>query len=312
MLEDVSEYDKTNYIIIPVGEDKNGKTVYIRVPSDETRRLVGGVFWKILRASSNNTPILQDLSDILSFTGGQLPSLTPIIDSVSASTQFLAGKNPYDYFRGRPVIPEKEFEAGGMYALRPFVNWQLQTLGLGTIWRGYVSQQAPETKTWTQKLVETPVLSNILGRWLKVSDYGKTEMNRRIVQNEERENAKRLLEERRKLDEAVREYRGGDQSLSRRLAAERQLVKDVVGKPPYSGTRKAKATNTKKKFRIAIIKGTADANVTSLIYANTNAEKTALLKEIKEDMSVSEFSKLKRMLIDEKIVSKNVFNELRK
>lgn len=310
MLEGVSEYDKTNYTIIPLGLDKNGKTVYLRVPQDETGRLVGGIFWKIMRASNNNRPILQDLSDLLSFTGGQLPSISPLVTSVSATSQYLAGRNPYDFFRGRPVVPDYEWEAGGMYRLKPFVNWQLQTLGLGNVWRGYVSQQAPQTKTWTQKLIEAPVASNIVGRWLKVSDYGKTEKNKQIVQNEEQETAKRLLEERRKVEDAVREYESGNPSYSRRTSIERQLVKDVVGEPPYKGTRKAKATNTAKKFRIAIIKGASDTNVTSLIYANTNVEKLALLREIKKDMSAPEFRKLKEMVIREGIVSKGVFVDL--
>ncbi len=310
MLEDVSEYDMTNYIIIPLGEDVNGKTIYVRVPQDESGRLIAGIFWKALRASNNNVPIMQDVGDILSFTGGQLPSLTPAISAIFGAAQYAAGQNPYDFFRNRPVIPEKEFNAGMTHSLKPFINWELQQIGLGTIWRGYVSQQAPETKTWVQKIGETPILANIWGRWVKVSDYGTIEKNRRIIKNVKRENDKRLLNERNLLDDAVKEYRGGSQSITRRNKIQRQLVKDIVGNYPYSGTRKAKKTRTETNFKIALLRGTADANLTSLISANTNAEKTALLKKIREDMSYTEFNKLKRLLINEKIVSENVFKEL--
>lgn len=312
MFEDVSEYDMTNYTIIPLGEDDTGKTIYLRIPQDEMGRIIGGIFWKMMRVANNNRPAVQDLRDVLSFTGGQLPGINPLVTSVSSAAQYLAGKNPYDYFRGRPVIPDKEFEAGGMYSLKPFVNWQLKTLGVGNMWRGYVSQQAPDTKTWVQKMVEAPILSNIIGRWIKVSDYGKSEKNQQIIKNEERRNARRLLEERRKLEDAVSEYQDGSPSYTRRTSIERQLIKDVVGDPPYSGTRKAKATRTKKKFRIAIVKGTADANVTSLIYSNTNSEKLALLKEIKKDMSPAEFRDLKGRLLESKIVSERVFRDLKK
>ena len=310
MFEDVSEYDKTNYTVIPIGEDETGKTIYIRIPQDETGRFIGGVFWKMLRAMNNNKPAVQDLTDLLSFTGGQIPTINPLITAVTGVTQYMAGKNPYDYFRGRNVIPDQEFKAGGKYAFKPFANWMLQTVGLGAFMSGYVSEQTPETKTWIQKVVETPILSNIIGRWIKISDYGQTEKNRQIVEDEERETAKRLLEERRKLEDAVKEYQSGAASVTRKSAIIRQLTKDVVGDPPYAKERKTKATLLKKKFNIAIIKGTADANVTSLIYANTNAEKLALLREIKTDMSNTEFLKLKNMLINEGIVSKDVFKEL--
>ena len=42
-MADISEYDKTNYIIIPIGVDENGKTIYSRVPTDETGRSSGDV-----------------------------------------------------------------------------------------------------------------------------------------------------------------------------------------------------------------------------------------------------------------------------
>ena len=312
LFANVSEYDMTNYTIIPIGMDETGKTIYIRVPQDESGRLVGGIFWKTMRTATNNRPILKDAMDLMSFTGGQLPTVNPLITALTGASQYLAGQNPYDSFRGRYVIPDAEFAAGGAYAFKPFANWMLQNIGLGTIMSGYVSEQAPETKTWIQKVVETPVLSNIVGRWIKVSDYGKSEKNQQIVKNEEQATAQRQLEERRKLDDAVKEYQKGPTNITRKGAIELQLVKDIVGEGPYSGTRQAKVTNLRKKFNIAIIKGTADSNITSLIYANTNAEKMALLREIKGDMPADEFQKLKVMLVQEKIVSKDVFAELEK
>jgi len=49
MMSDASEYDLTNYIILPLGKDsKSGKTIYLRIPTDETSRLLGGVMWKAM------------------------------------------------------------------------------------------------------------------------------------------------------------------------------------------------------------------------------------------------------------------------
>ena len=310
MLEDVSEYDKTNYTIVPMGKDKNNRTVYMRVPQDEFGRVLGGILWKGLRFNQNNQPIMKSVTDLISFTGGQLPGITPTISSIISITQFVSGKNPYDSFRGRNVLDDDAFEAGGIHALKPFVSWQLKQMGAGVFFKGYVSTQPPETKTWTQKIIEAPLLSNIIGRWIKVSNYGQREKNKVIVKGLKQEKATKRLEEREMLNEAVREYQSGTQNMTRRRKIERQLVSDIVGRPRTS-TEKAKATNLKKKFKIAIIKGEADQNINSVISAQSNAEKVELLRRLKEQMSESEYSELFKLLKKEKIISKEVIKELR-
>ena len=310
MFENVSEYDMTNYIIVPLSIDKNGKTVYIRVPQDETGRFIGGLFWKALRANNNNRPFMRDVADVFSYAGGQLPSTTPILSVARATAQYLAGENPYDYFRGRNVIPDAEFEAGGYHAFKPFAIWAINSVGGNVFLKSYTSMQAPETRTWTQKVIEAPVLSNIVGRWVKVSDYGKTEKNRQIISNERQEQAKERLEVNRKVDDAIREYREGAQNTRARSSMEKKLVNDIYGKPPYDSSTKAQITNTVKKFRIGIVKGEADPKINSLISATTNREKLALLVEIERDMDGKEFAELRTKLIREGIVSRNVFIEL--
>jgi len=312
MMEDASEYDKTNYTIVPMGRDKNGLTVYLRIPQDETGRTLGGILWKVLRIANNNKPVLTDVSDILSYTGGQLPSLTPSIESLTATAQYLAGQNPYDFFRGRLVIPEEEFKAGGKYSLKPFITWQLNQMGAGIVQRFYVTEQAPEKRTWLQKIVEAPVVSNILGRWIKISNYGQKEKNRTIIENTGQQEAAQRLEERQKINDAVKDYKSGEASMFRRIQIEKQLVKDVVGDPPYSAQDKTKATNTIKKFKIALIKGEADPLVNSLISATSNEQKEQLLREIKETMEEDKFRELVNGLLKEKIIGEDVIKRLKK
>jgi len=308
MLEDVSEYDKTNYIIIPLGRKKN-RTIYFRGPQDETGRLLGGILWKILRIANNNKPIMRDISDLLSYTGGQLPSVTPMIEALTSTAQFLAGKNPYDFFRGRSVIPDDAFEAGGKYSLKPFLTWQLNQLGGGVFWKGYISMQAPEDKTWIQKTVEAPILSNIIGRWIKVSNYGQREKNRAIIEKTGQKEARRRLEERNKINEAISQYqsKGGNKE-----AIKNKLVKDILGDPPYDATQKAKRTNIKKKFDIGVLRGREDPNINSLIEANTNAEKLELMKELYRTLDSGEFNEIMDIAKDHKIISKPLYREFEK
>jgi len=311
MMEDASEYDKANYSIIPLTRE-NGRTTYLRIPQDETGRVIGGIFWKALRIADGQKPILPDLSDILSYTGGQLPSPSPAIESVFSIAQYLAGQNPYDFFRGRNVLSDEEFKAGGWYAFKPYITWQINQLGGGIFWRGYASMQTLTDKTFLQKMVEAPVMSNILGRWIRVSSAGQREINRDIITGVAKEEARERLENREKINEAVRQYTSGTQNMTRRLEIERQLVKDVVGNPPYTKERKTAKTNTIKKFKIALIKGEADQNINAVISATSNEQKVTLLRQIKTQMDDQEYRNLVQLLKREKIISDNVIKELRK
>ena len=44
----ISDWDKINYIPIIVGETEDGRPVYIRIPQDETSRLINGVLYKVM------------------------------------------------------------------------------------------------------------------------------------------------------------------------------------------------------------------------------------------------------------------------
>src|SRR3990167_10244312 len=312
-MEDISEYDLSNYFTIPIGfEEKNNKTIYLRIPQDETGRFIGGVFWKMMRIAADRKVEYKSLASLLEYGGGQLPSLSPTAELAFGTTQFLMGQNPYDFFRGQNVIPDQEFKAGIKYSWKPFVSWTWNQVGGGIFYRGYITEQTGETKSWGQQVVESPLISNIVGRWLKYSNTGQRERNREIVANVGSEEAAKRLDEKDMLNTAIKEYRTGNQNLTRRFEIERKLVKEVIGNPPYDKTEKTKKTNTIKKFRIGIIKGEADANINSVISATSNEQKIQLLQEIKQQMDNNEFTGLTNLLKKEKIISKDVLKELKK
>ncbi len=309
MFEDISEYDKTNYIIIPIGR-KNNQTTYIRMPQDETGRLLGGILWKVLRAGNNEQSIAKDAQDLLSFTGGQVPSLSPTLTTIFGISQFLAGQNPYDFFRGRNVINDLEFEAGGKYAFKPFATWVFNQLGGGTFFKTYITEQTD--KTWYQKTLDLPIVSNILGRWIKVSDQGQKDMNRDILKGSGKASAVKSLEIRNKVDNAIKLYQK-DPSMTNKYEVEKQLITDVLGhESPVGEDERRTKTNTLKKFRLGIVRGQGDPNVNSLIDATSNAEKVELLKEMKKRMSESEFNEIYDLSKKEDVISRDVEKEFNK
>lgn len=312
-MEDASEYDKTNYNIIPLGRD-NGKTIYLRIPQDETGRLIGGVFWKSLKGLFGDDMQKEDLTNLLAFTGGQVPSLSPILDSMRVVGQFLVGQNPQDFFRGRNIIPEEAFEAGGEHALKPLALWLFQNLGGGVFWTYYVTEQSPGTESWRQKALRLPVISNIVGRWVKISDYGQKEISRRIKGEESQKAATQRLEEKKLINSAVKDYQTGAENMVRKFEIERELIQKVLDIQPEgtdSATRKRKATNTQKSFRISILRGEADPYMNELIYARSNAEKEELLKSYKKRLSKEQYDDLIRTALEYKVVSENVVRAVR-
>lgn len=312
IMEGISEYDKSNYLIVPFSIDENGKSVYLRIPQDETSRTMGALFWKAFNMGSNEQSFAQDLQDVFSLAAGQIPTVNPTITILSATKQFLAGENPYDYFRGRNIISDTEFEAGGKYALKPFLEWVWNAAGGGVFYRSINSFQAPETKTWIQKVTDAPLLSNIVGRWIKTSDYGIYEKNQQILKNERRDSARESLRRSERVDDAIEEYRSGNQDARSKRSVEQKMVTDLYGKPPYDKSVKSKITNDIKKFRLGLVKGEADPYINSLISAQSNDEKYTLLVKIQSRMSGEEFKNLAKKLYSEKIVSASVLNRVNK
>ena len=304
MMNKVSEYDKTNYTILPLGLDENGKVIYLRIPADETGRFMGGLLWKLL-PQDKDQKLSEGVFDIFSFGAGQFPNLSPSLTGAGVIVQYLSGKNPYDDFRGRPIIPETEFKAGSTHSFPILMDWLVKNQGLGII----VPNYKPKDPTDLEKTLNAPFISNILGRWLKVGNYGEVESLREVGEGLEQEAAVRILNERKKVDAAIEEYKK-DPSQKGRI--EKELVQSVVGKPPYKEERKTKRANTIKKFRIGIVRGENDPYVNSLIDADTNAAKVEMLKEIKKRLPDEEFKRIYGTAKKNKIISDNVIKDFRR
>jgi hypothetical protein len=131
--------------------------------------------------SSEKKRYLQNLED---YMGGQVPSLSPVWDILSGISNYRNGLNIYTPFRGNFVftdqlmsaakgtgIGSKEAKAKKWEVMR---GWMSNTVGGGIFYR-FNSNNVETVKTTTEKVIGYPVLSNIVGRFIKVSDYGKRE-----------------------------------------------------------------------------------------------------------------------------------------
>ena len=180
----MTEYDKTNYITIPLGKQPGGlfgwKTVYQRIPLDDSGRLVGAIFWKMLNAfqKKGNPGQIQQILDVGSDI---LPNFNPAITILAQWSIYLTGKNPYDAFRGRTLLPETEFKAGGWPALKRMIEWTANQSGLVS-----AAHYDPARRTTYEAVMQTVPLIN---RIFKISDYGMIEQQRGDLAVKEQERA---------------------------------------------------------------------------------------------------------------------------
>lgn len=172
----VSEFDKTNYGVLPVGEMPGGefgsKTVYVRFPRDETSRFFSALVYKLTKATAGQVmhqpPSPNGLpTEMFAFGAGVVPGISPILNVAGAWKDYASGQNPMDPFRNRPVISQQNFNAGGTAAARDMIHWTLSQSGLLNLvaWN-------PKADTTTELAVSaTPIIN----RLLKISDQGKRE-----------------------------------------------------------------------------------------------------------------------------------------
>ena len=96
--------------------------------------------------------------------------LSHYLDHLDLMT-YASGQNPFDRFRGRLAIDEQVFLAGGWRSHKEFAQYVSNQMGGGILYR-FHTDDLNEIRGEIEKTVEFPIMSNILGRFIKVTDYG--------------------------------------------------------------------------------------------------------------------------------------------
>lgn len=277
MFDRVSSYDLTNYITIPFGWSQNKfvkKLMYLRIPQDEFGRVVGGVVNKVGDIAYNaitnkDKPAnIMELVSLLDYGIGQFPSVSPPLSAISSTIQFLATGNTYDTFTGRFAIPKGVADAKDDRALKYFAEYLANKLGVGIVHRFDVHDIGQE-KTFVEKVFESPVSSNTLGRWVKVGETGIYE----------------------KLNEPVEEARIDK---ARDILNVREAMLNIINQVPYEkwderqkdSFLRYQLTHTQKelfgKLNEYMTKKSANALAIALTNAHTKEEKIKVIQKADE------------------------------
>ena len=312
IMQSASEYDRTQYTIVPLGEDDEGNGTYLRLPQDDSGRFIAGVFWKTLQGIRGDAEAIKSIQQVLDYTGGQFPSVTPLIEALSSTGQFLTGRNPYDFFRGRNVLTDDEFKARDFRTLKKFLGWEFQQLGGGVIWKFYAGEQRPEKQTTGQFILQLPILSNILGRFIKITNYGQVEELRETIGETQRGEARRRLNERDAVNDAVREYQAlpeAEQTPGAILGIARDIA-DELYKDATFKERAERREIIQKKLRLGVVRSGTEPIVDALFSATSNDQKVAALLAEGATRPRGDFTALLRDLVINGVISGEVRAEV--
>ncbi len=189
MMEKIPERDKANYICIPFGETAAGKVVYMVIPHDFTGQALGGILWE---ATGGKDFRVEDLMDYIQ---GGLPysGLNPHLQFIVDMGLYSSGRNPYDSWTGKEMVPEDKWNAGGKIRLKAFLEQEWNRLGGSYIHR-FKYDDLEKVQSEYEKILDLPLAGQALKRFVRVSDRGLSDKFRTEMDKDEQEAARRRLE----------------------------------------------------------------------------------------------------------------------
>lgn len=230
MMDNIPEREKANYMTVPIGMTKSGSTVYFVLPHDFQGQLISGSLWKLWNVNKTKTA-----TDLVDYMAGGLPysGLNPVLGMASDWMNYARGKNPYDEFTGRPVIPEQAYTAGGKYAFNAMAKSTFNKT-FGTSVYTFKGEDVGAVKNELEKVLGVPVAGKILGRFLRVSNRGQAEELKGVADKVKQIRAAESIEQSKAIAEDLRSLnpKGPDRlfaELVKRGVIHHKLIGDPLG-----------------------------------------------------------------------------------
>ncbi len=206
----ISEWDKTNYIAIPLGimmpdgsfenvasmdEDdiKQGQVVYFRIPQDETARVINGMFHKGFDAILKEDPSKTGFQKYFDFASGQGYSLNPIFKFIPDILTSIGGDAPFDSFKNRSSIDRTTQLANDDRRVMEIQKWFWNSYGGQSIHK-FKGRNEVEIAHELQELLEVPIVGRMIARFIKIGDNVAVPAMREAVKTMDVEDARTHLD----------------------------------------------------------------------------------------------------------------------
>jgi hypothetical protein len=200
----VAKYFLTDYDVIPLGVNRDGKAVFITIPRDDLGKFIARTWWHatdlVQLGAGGELREGEGVRDVLGnqFTDMKeelIPAFSPPIEITSKWLQYGAGINPVDSFYNQQIVPHKEWAAGGWDADSKMIAWTLDEFGApGALVHYPLSPLLGEsfetgTSGGVEAVMKTAGAMTGLKRLLRVSDSGLTSDQWAMLENADREAA---------------------------------------------------------------------------------------------------------------------------
>jgi hypothetical protein len=177
----VKQYDMNNYIVVPFGTTHDGRTVYLRIPQDETARMLSSLFYQGMSTALDDENIVgkkEPWTAMLNYLAGNFPQKAPWLDLIGQVLGWSNGVTPHDDWSGQKAVPPtieamKHLDDNSVYN-KEILKWFINS---------YTGQGFYKFKTYedtvemagVQKELETilgfPIVGTVLGRFIKIGNH---------------------------------------------------------------------------------------------------------------------------------------------
>ena len=178
----VNKWDRDNYIIIPLGfsGDEQGRSIYLRIPQDESARVLTSTMYKIMSLNDDKQLMGEPdgAGEMAAFLGTSgLPNVNPVVSAIADLITWMGGKTPYDDFRGTSAIDKTLDKAGGWKRDVEIAKWFMNSY-TGQGFYKFKKRDLVGVQTELEEILGYPIVGTILGRFVKIGSHpAKTAMN---------------------------------------------------------------------------------------------------------------------------------------
>jgi hypothetical protein len=176
----VNKWDRDNYIIVGLGYDSEGRSVYLRIPQDESARVLTSIMYKIMSINDDKQLMGEPdgAGEMAAFLGTSgLPNINPVVSLIADLVTWMGGKTPYDDFRGTSAIDKTLDKAGGWKKDIEIAKWFMNTY-TGQGFYKFKARDLVGVQTALQEILGYPIVGTVFGRFIKIGSHpAKTAMN---------------------------------------------------------------------------------------------------------------------------------------
>jgi hypothetical protein len=221
--------------------------------------------------------------------------LHPLLEVGSDLFQYyVKGINPLDEYRGRSVLPDQVFRAGGAEAHKTMAKYAWKNLG-GTVLYNPSGNQLVTDESALEKALKTFPL-NTLGTFLKISDQGVSERLEDVRSEVTQKRAGQVIDVQQRMRGSIRAA-GGRSTAQGLMQLFMDLRKENALQP---GTTLREFIS---RYQRQAGKSAGNPYVEAIARASGNDERAALLNHYRRNLKTEEYRAVVQQIQKEGIVS---------